>query len=89
MPQKKNHPSEGVLNSRVPVSTEVTQIQGPDIPDPLDIAPLDIYEMVVAHSRQVAIDGAVAVLRQNGWRWENFDPGRSGLVPGSIDQTRF
>ena len=89
MPKKKNQPSEGVLNSRVTVSTEDTHPQCFEFSDPLDVAPLDVYEMVVAHARQVAIDGAVAVLRQHGWRWENFDPGRSGLVPGSRDQQNY
>jgi hypothetical protein len=30
----------------------------------------------------VEVETAVGVLKKHGWYWEQFDPGRSGLVPG-------
>ena len=77
----ENAAPHGVEESRVPVSNQVTQASdrkyGPDT----IYGPAEIYEHVQDMLRIHAVETAVATLQKHGWRWEQFDPGRAGLVP--------
>lgn len=86
MPQSWHSLSEGDPGACVSVSNAETQPSQGEKSNTLDLAPHIIYEHVQAHIRQCEIDTAVHTLQRHGWYWENFDPGRSGLVPGPRDK---
>ena len=72
------------LRARVSVSNTESQAvpDGTNVDTTGGVPPEVIFEQVKAHIRMAEIETAVATLQRYGWRWENFDPGRSGLVPG-------
>lgn len=77
----ENAAPRGVEESCVPVFDQVTQASdGKTGPDTI-YGPAEIYEHVQDMLRIHAVETAVATLQKHGWRWEQFDPGRSGLVP--------
>lgn len=78
--------SQGDPDACVPVSNTERHASHDEITGTPDLAPHVIYEHVQAHIRMVEIDSAVSTLQRHGWYWENFDPGRSGLVPGPRDK---
>ena len=67
--------------SCVPVSNEITQASDTKTGLDTTYGPAEIYEHVQDMLRIHAVETAVATLQKHGWRWEQFDPGRSGLVP--------
>ena len=89
MPDRAQPPFQEVSQSCVPVfDADTPESNSGNLVTP-DVAPHVIYEQVQAHIRQVEIDTAVHTLQRHGWFWENFDPGRSGLVPGPRDKQGF
>ena len=72
------------LRARVSVSNADSQAvpNGSSVDTTGGVPPEVIFEQVKAHIRMAEIETAVATLQRYGWRWEQFDPGRSGLVPG-------
>ena len=86
MTQSWHSLAQGDPTACVSVSNAVSQASKDEITGTPDIAPHIIYEHVQAHIRQCEIDTAVHTLQRHGWFWENFDPGRSGLVPGPRDK---
>lgn len=75
-------PSIGHSQGCVSVSNTDKQDTERDSKPHTTYSPAEIYEIVQEQIRMVEVETAVGVLKKHGWYWEQFDPGRSGLVPG-------
>ena len=81
-------PNSGPSLPRIRARVSVSNADSQSVPDASKVdttggvPPEVIFEQVKAHIRMAEIETAVATLQRYGWRWEQFDPGRSGLVPG-------